>query len=52
MCYKLSMCWACYLGGLDESVLDLLSPEHIYPNVIVCTQMINTNDDKNMYNMW
>ena len=34
---------------LDESVLDLLSPEHIYPNV--CTQMINTNEDKNMYNI-
>ena len=44
MCYKLCMC---YSGVLDESVglLDLISPEHIY----VPTQMINTNDDKNMY---
>ena len=42
-------CVGCYLGVLDESVLDLLSPEHIYPNVR--TQMINTNNDKNMYNI-
>ena len=31
-------CIVRYLMVLDESVLDLLSPEHIYPNV--CTQMI------------
>ena len=41
-------------GFWIESVglLDVLSPEHIYiyiPNIP--TQMINTNDDKNMYNI-
>ena len=44
-------CVGCYSGVLDESVglLDLLSPEYICTKVP--TQMINTNDDKNLYNM-
>ena len=45
MCYKFYACIVCYLMVLDESVLYLLSPEHI------CTHIINTNDDKNMYNI-
>ena len=55
MCYKLCMCWVLF-GVLDESVSGthigfVISGTHcIYiPNVP--TQMINTNDDKNMYNM-